>query len=190
MCFSLLITVSYSLCVLAETGKRKNKIFRCNHRLESFLIKPICYSTMEVRKVTLFFQQKLQNFKIFSFNKLRMCVVLYSCLIGSNNKRKRGRETNNHQLSHLQTHQFPQVIDLSLLHNHQFHPPSNMVYTGLRLSSGEDQAQKISHHLNFVSGSPEDMFAAHMNRQSEELKAFLRAQVLISSEMNWVCEKF
>lgn len=65
-----------------------------------------------------------------------------------------------------------------------------MVYTGLRLSSGEDQAQKISNHLNFVSDSPEDMFAAHMNRQSEELEAFLRAQVLISSEMNWVCEKF
>ncbi|AEE31523.1 SBP (S-ribonuclease binding protein) family protein [Arabidopsis thaliana] len=87
---------------------------------------------------------------------------------GSSNQRKRRRETNNHQLLPMQSHQFPQVIDLSLLHNYN-HPPSNMVHTGLRLFSGEDQAQKISH-------LSEDVFAAHINRQSEELDEFLHAQ--------------
>jgi E3 ubiquitin-protein ligase BOI-like protein len=101
---------------------------------------------------------------------------------GSSNQRKRRRETNNHQLLPMQSHQFPQVIDLSLLHNYN-HPPSNMVHTGLRLFSGEDQAQKISH-------LSEDVFAAHINRQSEELDEFLHAQVLISYETIWVTQKF
>ncbi|CAL9217152.1 unnamed protein product [Arabidopsis halleri] len=94
---------------------------------------------------------------------------------GSFNQRKRRRETNNHQFLPLQSHQFPQVIDLSLLHNHN-HPPSNMVHTGLRLSSGEDQTQKISHQISFVSDSSEDVFAAHINRQSKELDEILHAQ--------------
>ena len=91
-----------------------------------------------------------------------------SLIIGSN-QRKRRRETNNHQLLPMQSHQFPQVIDLSLLHNYN-HPPSNMVHTGLRLFSGEDQAQKISH-------LSEDVFAAHINRQSEELDEFLHGVI-------------
>ncbi|CAE5959071.1 unnamed protein product [Arabidopsis arenosa] len=94
---------------------------------------------------------------------------------GSFNQRKRRRETNNHQFLPMQSHQFPQVIDLSLLHNHN-HPPSNMVHTGLRLFSGEEQTQKISHQLSFVSDSSEDVFAAYINRQSEELDEFLHAQ--------------
>ncbi|CAH2035010.1 unnamed protein product [Thlaspi arvense] len=98
------------------------------------------------------------------------------------NQRKRGREANNLQFP-LQS-QFPQVIDLSLLHNHHHHSPSNMVYTGLRLSSGEDQIQNISnsfqqnshHHRNLVFTSSDDVVAAHINIQSEELKEFLHTQ--------------
>uniref|UniRef100_A0A1J3FDL8 BOI-related E3 ubiquitin-protein ligase 1 n=1 Tax=Noccaea caerulescens TaxID=107243 RepID=A0A1J3FDL8_NOCCA len=97
------------------------------------------------------------------------------------NQRKRGRETNNQQFP-LQS-QFPQVIDLSLLHNHN-HQPSKMVYTGLRLSSGEDQTRKMITnlfqqnipHRNLVSISYEDVVATHINRQSEELDEFLHAQ--------------
>ncbi|CAA7026553.1 unnamed protein product [Microthlaspi erraticum] len=94
------------------------------------------------------------------------------------NQRKRGREMNNHQQFSLQS-QFPQVINLSLLHN-QNQPPSNMVYTGLRLSSGEEQTRKMfqqnGHHRNLVFSSYEDVVATHINRQSEELEEFLRAQ--------------
>lgn len=108
------------------------------------------------------------------------------CSIGIN-QRKRGREMNNHELLlPLQSHQFPQVIDLSLLHNHNHPSPSSMVYTGLRLSSGEEQTQRISdwfqqtsHRQNLVSNSSEDVFAAHINKRSEELNAFLHVQVLI-----------
>ncbi|KAL1212994.1 BOI-related E3 ubiquitin-protein ligase 1 [Cardamine amara subsp. amara] len=103
---------------------------------------------------------------------------------GGSNQRKRGREVNNHHLLlPLQSHQFPQVIDLSLLHNHNHQPPSNMVYTGLRLSSGEDQQQKISdlfhqtsQHQNRVSNSSENIFTAHINKQNEEFDAFLHVQ--------------
>ncbi|ESQ33508.1 hypothetical protein EUTSA_v10008231mg [Eutrema salsugineum] len=94
---------------------------------------------------------------------------------GGSNSSKRGRTTSNQQ--------FPQVIDLSLLHNQHHHPPSNMVYTGLRLYSGEEQTQKIStqfqqnsQYRNLVSDPSEDVLAAHINRQSEELEEFLHAQ--------------
>ncbi|EOA38297.1 hypothetical protein CARUB_v10009788mg [Capsella rubella] len=97
---------------------------------------------------------------------------------GGCNQRKRGREMNNHQvLLSPHHHQFPQVLDLSLLQHNYDHQPLDMVQTGLRLSSGDDQTQKIStQRQNLVSGSFEDVFSSHINRQSEELDGLLRVQ--------------
>ncbi|XP_010461100.1 PREDICTED: probable BOI-related E3 ubiquitin-protein ligase 2 [Camelina sativa] len=111
---------------------------------------------------------------------------------GGCNQRKRGRETKDHhhqvlllpQQSHHQVlllpqqshHQLPQVIDLSLLQHNYNHTTasSNMVHTGLRLSSGDDHTQKI--RPNLFSGSFEGVLSAHYNWQSEELDELLRSQ--------------
>lgn len=155
---------------------------------------------MRVRKVLLFSNQNFKNrdfyfiFKMPQIENTCVCVCVLTCCLGSN-QRKRGREANNQQFP-LQS-QFPQVIDLSLLHNHN-HQPSKMVYTGLRLSSGEDQTRKMITnlfqqnipHRNLVSISyEEDVVATHINRQSEELDEFLHAQVLILPQTIWVFEK-
>ena len=80
----------------------------------------------------------------------------------------------------------PQIIDLSQLHNH--HHPSNVVSTGLRLSSG-DQGLNPHHHPpprnddNLVSLSSSvfisNDFSSQIKGQRDEIDQFLQAQVWI-----------
>lgn len=84
----------------------------------------------------------------------------------------------------------PQIIDLSQLHNH--HHPSNVVSTGLRLSSGDQPLNLYHHpppppssqnHASLVSLSSSvfisDDFSSQIKQHREEIDQFLQTQVRI-----------
>ncbi|XP_010541178.1 PREDICTED: uncharacterized protein LOC104814702 [Tarenaya hassleriana] len=117
---------------------------------------------------------------------------------GGSNPGKRGVESTAPQVNSYHFSQSPQVIGLSLLHSQHYHrPPApasapNIVSTGLRLSSGEDQPQNFNGRLrqqyrcenqNLVSSSSSGVlsvlyedFDAQISRQREEIDEFLHAQ--------------
>ncbi|XP_022155494.1 BOI-related E3 ubiquitin-protein ligase 1-like [Momordica charantia] len=103
------------------------------------------------------------------------------------NLRKRGRDVSvsaptiiNHPLCF---HHQSQIIEISQLHSH--HQSSNVVSTGLRLSSG-DQQHKLHQHPpamnenNLVSLSSSVLlssdFASHIKQQRDEIDQILQAQ--------------
>lgn len=93
--------------------------------------------------------------------------------------------------------QASQLIDLSVLHNHQ----PNVVSTGLRLAFGEQhlqhpqqqqqqqnqqqQQQNQQQQLGVFSLLSED-FTAQIKHQRDEIDRFLRAQVPILFRFKWI----
>ncbi|CAJ2645928.1 unnamed protein product [Trifolium pratense] len=96
---------------------------------------------------------------------------------GTNNSRKRGRETGVIQSSHnimnpfsLQSHS-PHLIDLTQLHNQQQHHQQhqNIVSTGLGLSFGDQQQQQQQQRLQFQQ---------HHQQQQQQQNGFHSSQFL------------
>ncbi|XP_022923526.1 BOI-related E3 ubiquitin-protein ligase 1-like isoform X2 [Cucurbita moschata] len=116
-------------------------------------------------------------------NTLMLCSTMESGGNYLSNLRKRGRDVSvSAPIINPLCFQ-PQIIDLSQLHNH--HHPSNVVSTGLRLSSG-DQGLNPHHHTppqnddNLVSLSSSvfisDDFSSQIKGQRDEIDQFLQAQ--------------
>ena len=110
------------------------------------------------------------------------------------NSRKRGRETSGvmQQSQNIMNHQFslqsqsPHLIDLTQLQNHhqQQQQNQNIVSTGLGLSFGDQQHQRLqllqqqhgchsSHFLSLLSNG----LASQIKQQKDEIDQFLQAQV-------------
>ena len=117
------------------------------------------------------------------------------------NSRKRGREvfgnTNTGGVVAPTVNSFPlqpqpsQLIDLSVLHNHQ----PNVVSTGLRLAFGEQhlqhpqqqqQQQQNQQQQSAVLSLLSEDFTAQIKHQRDEIDQFLRAQVPILFQFKWV----